>query len=128
MAIIYTNQSSGRKHKSASKKLAQARLEHAGFLLSLGIVPSKRRAKPAPVYNFPDLSVKSVAPTSDNLYVGGGYKRTIDDYKWRKDQAESKETIKAIEQKRKRIAPIYNKGPAAYIVDGEDLTTLGRKV
>lgn len=128
MAIIYTNQSSGRKRKSASKKLAQARLEHAGFLLSLGIVPSKRRAKPAPVYNFPDLSVKSVAPTSDNLYVGGGYKRTIDDYKWRKDQAESKETIKAIEQKRKQIIIPYNKGPTMLLNRSDDLSSIGKKV
>ena len=79
-------------------------------------------------YSFPDLSVKVVSPTSDNLYVAGGYKRTIDDYKWRKGQTESKETIEAIERKKTRIAPLYNKGPAAYISDGEDLKTLGRKV
>lgn len=124
MTIIYTNQSSGRKKPSNSKRLAQARAAHGEFLKTIGYTKPLRGMS----YSFPDLSVKVVSPTSDNLYVAGGYKRTIDDYKWRKGQTESKETIEAIERKKTRIAPIYNKGPAAYISDGEDLTTLGRKV
>lgn len=127
MALIYTNQSSGRKRKSASKKLAQARLEHAVFIRSFGIVPLAK-TKPVRLYTFPDLSVKQVASTSDNLHAAGGFKRSVDDYKWRRGASESKETIEAIEKKKTRIAPLYNKGPAAYICDGEDLTTLGRKV
>lgn len=128
MAIIYTNQSSGRKRKSASKKLAQARLEHAAFLSLYGVDARSIKVKTVRPYTFPDLSVKQVAPTSDNLHAVGGFKRSIDDYKWRRDMAETKETIQAIERKKTRIAPLYNKGPAAYINDGEDLTTLGRKV
>lgn len=125
MAIIYTNQSSGRrKRKKTSKRLAQARLEHQSFLLSMGCF----KPNIGPVASFPDLSVKSVAPTSNNLHNKGGFKRSIDDYKWRRDQAETKETVEAIENKKTRIAPLWNKGPAAYICDGEDLTTLGRKV
>lgn len=29
---------------------------------------------------------------------------------------------------KKRVAPLYNKGPVQYITDGTDLTTLGKKV
>ena len=33
-----------------------------------------------------------------------------------------------IEKKKKRVAPLFNKGGLQYIGDSEDLTTLGRKV
>jgi hypothetical protein len=126
MAIIYTNQSSGRKRKrkKVPARLAQAREEHQKFITSLGCF----RPHTGPIMSFPDLSVKVVSPMSNNLYVGGGFKHSIDDYKWRRDQTESKETIEAIQRKKTKIAPLYNKGPAAYITDGEDLKTLGRKV
>ncbi len=30
--------------------------------------------------------------------------------------------------KSKRISPLYSKGPYQYITDGEDLTTVGKKI
>ena len=124
--IIYTKQSSGWKRKKASKKLLQARKAHDSFLNTLGIV--KTGCKPAPEYSFPDLSVKSMPATSDNLYNTGGFKRTVDDWKWRKERQETAETIKEIERKKTRTAPIWNKGSYQYITDGEDTKTLGRKI
>lgn len=41
---------------------------------------------------------------------------------------ESPEVQAAIVAKSMRLAPAYNKGAVQYITDGEDLTTLGRKV
>jgi len=31
-------------------------------------------------------------------------------------------------EKSKRVGPLYNKGGLQYITDGEDLTTLGKKI
>jgi hypothetical protein len=70
MAIIYTNQSSGRKPKSKSKKLAQAREEHQKFLVSMGYSGNapKSESKKAPKFSVqvsrmetPDLS--GIGPT-----------------------------------------------------------------
>jgi hypothetical protein len=124
MTIIYTNQSSGRKKPSNSKRLAQARAAHGEFLKTIGYTKPLRGMS----YSFPDLSVKVVSPTSDNLYVAGGYKRTIDDYKWRKGQTESKETIEAIERKKKQIVIPYNKGPTMLLNRSDDLSSIGKKV
>jgi hypothetical protein len=41
---------------------------------------------------------------------------------------ESPEVREQIIAKSKRLAPIYSKGAVQYISDGEDLTTLGRKI
>lgn len=126
MAIIYTNQSSGRlrKRKKATKRLVQARSEHQAFLLSLGCFKTNLR----PVVSFPDLSVKQVSPTSDNLHTYGGFKRSVDDYKWRRDMGETKQTIEAIERKKKQIIIPYNKGPTMLLNRCDDLTSIGKKV
>lgn len=123
MSIVYTKQSSGRKRKSSSKKLALARQEHQVFLRTIGYIKVKRSSP----YEFPDLTVKQVAPTSDNLYNSGGFKKSVDDWKWKKDRQETKETIEEIERKKTRTAPIWNKGAYQYI-SGEDPKTIGRKV
>jgi hypothetical protein len=41
---------------------------------------------------------------------------------------EAPEVQEAIVAKSMRLAPAYNKGAVQYITDGEDLTTLGRKI
>ena len=41
---------------------------------------------------------------------------------------ESEETRKAILDKAKRVGPLWNKGGLMLITDGQDLTTLGKKV
>ena len=38
------------------------------------------------------------------------------------------EAHKEIENKAKRVAPLFNKGGLQYIGDNEDLTTIGKKV
>lgn len=122
--LIYTRQSSGKKRKKVTKKILLAREEHDAFLRSIGCVKIKTRH----ICDFPDLSVKSMPPTSDNLYTNGGFKRTVDDWKWKRDRQETPETIKELNRKKERTAPIWNKGGYQYITDGEDTKTLGRKV
>ena len=56
------------------------------------------------------------------------FKKSVDDWKWKRDREETAETIKEIERKKTRVAPAYNKGATQYITDGADPTTLGRKV
>jgi len=73
-------------------------------------------------------TISRAAPLSNNLYVSGGYKRSVTDYRWRKDSEEKLNTIREIERKAKRVAPAYNKGAIQYITDETDPTTLGRKI
>jgi len=124
--LIYTNQSSGRKRKSKSKKLVAAREEHKKFLASVGY-----HGKPNRKFHstMPDLTVENtnVAPLS-NAIPANGYKRSVDDWKWKRDRVESVETVKEIERKKTRIAPAFNKGANQYITEGTDPTTLGRKI
>jgi hypothetical protein len=124
--LIYTNQSSGRKRKSQSKRLVAAKLEHQKFLASVGY-----HGKPKRKYhsNMPDLSVENtnVAPLS-NAIPANGIKRSVDDWRWKRDRSESTETIKEIERKKTRVAPAFNKGATMYVSDGMDPASLGRKV
>jgi hypothetical protein len=122
--LIYTNQSSGRKRKSKSKKLVAATAEHKKFLVSVGYTKRRR-----PVVGFPDLKVenRNVADLSDAI-PGNGYKRSVDDWRWKRDRIESADTVKEIERKRKSLAPAYNKGPVMLVTDGMDPASLGRKI
>ena len=125
--LIYTWQSSGRKKRSKSKRFLQAQVEHQKFLESVGFFGKRKNVDRS--YNMPDLSVESRGvATSDNLHVDGGYKRSVDDYKWKRDRTETVATAKEIERKKTKTAPAYNKGGYQYITDGCDPTTLGRKI
>ena len=55
-------------------------------------------------------------------------KDVLNDHKWKRDHEERPETIKAIEEKAKRVAPAYNKGATQYITDGTEAKYLGRKI
>lgn len=124
--LIYTHSRSKRK-KSKSKRLEQAKAEHKAFLASVGYTKKRR-----PVVDFPNLKdndnvVRNVAPVS-NAIPANGFKRSVDDWRWKRDRSESAETVKEIERKKLRVAPAFNKGATQYITDGADPTTLGRKV
>jgi hypothetical protein len=71
------------------------------------------------------LPRKELPPLSNG--VGNGFKRSVEDYKWKRDREETVATVKAIEEKKKRLAPIANKTGYQYITDGADVETLGRK-
>jgi len=100
------------------------RQERKDFFAAL--LPPKGRIK---INNMPDLSCESRAvPLSNNIHTSGGFKKSVDDYKWKKDKVETAETIKEIERKKTRVAPGWNKGATMYITDETDPVSLGRKI
>lgn len=119
MALLYTKTSSGRK--KPSKKTLRLREERKAYFK----VILNGSAKERPI-NLPEpLPRKELPPLSNG--VGNGFKRSVEDYKWKRDREESVATVKAIEEKKKRLAPIANKTGYQYITDGADVETLGRK-
>jgi hypothetical protein len=120
MAIVYTRNTSGRK--KPSKKTLRLREERKEMFQAY----LKGSEKIRPISIPEPLAKKSLPPLSNS--VGNGFKRSVDDYKWKKDRVESVETVKAIEEKKRRLAPVANKTGYQYITDGADVETLGRKV
>jgi hypothetical protein len=121
--LIYGKTSSGRKKKTTKQnRLAQERRDFFASVLN-----GRKANRPN---NMPDLSCgnNKLPELSNNLHVSGGFKRSVDDYKWRRGREESTDTIKEIERKKSRVAPAFNKGANQYITDGTDPTFLGRKI
>jgi K+/H+ antiporter YhaU regulatory subunit KhtT len=119
MAILYTHNRSSRKKPSV--KVLRLREERKVYFSAI----LKDRPRKERTLNIPERIVKDLPPLSNS--VGNGFKRSVEDYKWKRDREESAATVKAIEEKKKRLAPIANKTGYQYITDGADVETLGRK-
>ena len=120
MALVYTRTSSGRKKPTA--KQMRLREERKAYFAS--ILKDSRKER---FINLPEpLPRKELPPLSNS--VGNGFKRSVDDYKWKRDREESAATIKEIERKKTRVAPAFNKGAVQYLTDGTDPATIGRKI
>jgi hypothetical protein len=129
MAIIYTHQRSVKRKLPKTKRLQHAKSEHAKFLASMGIsVPQKRTKRINNPENMPDLTITSNAVPLSNTIPGNGYKKSVEDYKWRRDTVERKEVIEETERKKKRVAPYTNKGAYMFVTEADDAKSLGRKV
>lgn len=86
----------------------------------------KGKRKHEHVNDFPSLHVAtSVSATSDSI-PGSCYKKSLDDYKWKRNR-ETKEAIEQAEKKKKMIAIPYNKGAYQYITEETHLPSLGKK-
>jgi len=110
-----------------SKRLQQAQKDHERALRRLGVTGNK----PGPVNSIPNYTVKRAPerPVEDQFPIGMVCaKKDLNDHRWKRDRTETPEAIQATEQKKKRIAPQYNKGGDQYITDQTALETLGRKV
>lgn len=91
--------------------------------------PKKKPALRGSAEFWPDLSVPTRGASTSNTIPGNGFKKSVDDYKWKKTGKEEKpEVIAATEEKKKRVAPYTNKGAYMFVTDGADKITLGRKV
>ena len=123
MSFIYVRDRS--KRKKPSPKIIEANRSHKEYIAE--ILKGKTSEARSFVYDL-STSKSGVAPVSDSIPGGGGFRRSIDDYRWRRGSVETKETIQEIERKKSRIAPIYSKGPMQYLSEGVDPTTLGKKV
>lgn len=119
--LIYGRDTS--KRKKPSEKVIKMREERKAMFAA--ILGDKKRTRPN---TMPDLSCPSNAAPLSNDIPGYGFKRSVDDWKWKRGCEESAATVKEIERKKTRIAPAYNKGANQYITDGTDPTYLGRKV
>lgn len=126
--IIYASQRSKRAKPSNSKRQQAALEEHKKFLESHGYFGKK--VIKVRDWTMPTLTYDTYHDSllSNNLHESGGFKKSVDDYKWKRNRAESSETTKEIERKKTRIAPAWNKGATMYITDDTDPTTLGRKI
>ena len=94
--LIYSNDRS--KRKKPSKKTLQLRQERKDFFAA--ILGNKKFKRPD--YS-PDLSVEvRTSPCSDSI-PGYGFKKSVDDWKWKRDREENAETIKEIERKKNQI-------------------------
>jgi hypothetical protein len=120
MTLVYTKTSSGRRRPS--KKTLKLREDRKAYFAAL----LKDKPRQERLLNIPERETKNLPPLSNA--VGNGFRRSVEDYKWKRDREESAATIKEIEKKKTRLAPSFNKGPVQYITDGADVETLGRKV
>lgn len=121
MAIVYTRNSSERK--APSKKTLRLRAERKAYFAA--ILKGSRKERPI---NLPEpFERNKTLPPLSNA-VGNGFKRSVDDYKWKKDRVESTDTIKEIERKKKRVAPAYKQNATHYLIDGTDPATIGHKI
>lgn len=120
MAILYTHNRSSRK--KPSEKVLRLREERKSYFAGL----LKDRPRKERTLNITEREVKVLPPLSNS--VGNGFKRSVEDYKWKRDREETVATIKEIERKKTRVAPAYNKGAVQYLTDGTDPATIGRKI
>ena len=99
--------------------------DHQKFLQRMGV---NRKSDYRGDWSGSFLSIKTreTSPTSNTM--GSGYKRSIDDYKWRRGAQEKANTVAEIEAKKTRVAPAFNKGGLQYITDDADPKSLGRKI
>lgn len=97
------------------------------FLKAMGYDPKKRDRGPKRLESMFSEPYK-YDNTLSHTIPGNCYKKSVDDYKWKRGKTETKETAQEIEAKAKRVAPLYNKGAAQYITPETDIETLGRKV
>lgn len=126
MAIFHARIKASKTKPNRTKSYLEAKAEHQRFLASMGISTSKKRS--SSTVDFPDLTVDRKGATLSNSIPSNGFKRSIDDHKWRRDRQESQEAIAQAEKKKTRIAPAYNKGPIMFVTEGDDPASLGRKV
>lgn len=127
MALVYTKTSSGKKTLNAKQQRSLA--AHKAYVAGI-LGGSNRKVVRTDTWDQPQGYVRTsnLPPVSNNLGTGGGFKRSIDDHQWKRDRQESSATIKAIEAKKKQIAPAFSKGAYQYIPSDSDVRTLGRKI
>lgn len=101
-----------------NKRLARARAEHDKWLEKRGLLPSQIRTRLGKPKLLQPWDVKPMPkPNECNTYTAGV--NSI----WEKIRKgeEKPETVQAIIDKSKRIAPLYNKGAVQYVGDDPDV-------
>ena len=128
LPIYYTtNNLRKRKARKATQSQIESQRKTNELLERVGYFKAKKTQPKKFSYS---LAVESNAAPLSNTIPGGiaAKKDVLNDHKWKRDHEERPETIKAIEEKAKRVAPAYNKGATQYITDGTEAKYLGRKI
>lgn len=122
--MLTRRQQQQRKQAKAKEVAEIARLSKQLGRNPDGKAASRKRAQDN------DLSVNYRQDVSPYKSLAGTVRETTDVFAFEVDDYELREAVAQIEieRKKKRIAPLYNKGGLQYITDDMDLTTLGRKV
>jgi hypothetical protein len=126
--MLTRKQQQQRKQQKQREDAAKAKLAK-----QLGRAPDGSLPKGARKPKDDGSSLKIDYRTSDTKHIPSAEQLATDeqcDFLPEVEGWEERERAAAeeIERKKKRTAPLYNKGGYQYISDGEDPTTLGRKV
>lgn len=105
------------------KKRDELRKEKEKLFKRLGIPLKFKSTYKVP---FPNYKVEASHETSDKI-DGGCFRKDDKAYMWKRGSEESYDTIKEIENKKKRIASLFNKGGLQYVTPETDAKTIGRK-
>lgn len=130
MAILPIYYTTTNMRKRKTRKPTQAMIESQRKTQELlDRVGYRKPTKTTKKFTY-SLEVESnAAPMSNTIPGGIAAKRDkLNDHKWKRGAEESAATVKAIEDKAKRLAPAFNKGAVQYITDETDAKYLGRKI
>jgi hypothetical protein len=129
MTIIYTNSRKKLTQKQQSRAKQVFEKHQLEFCQKLGqnVEQLKVKQKFSPIQTY-SLTYRGKNEKRISVDSGTGIaaKRSIMDPMVL--QREKPEVVEAIKQKAMRTAPLFNKGGLQYISDGEDLTSIGKKV
>lgn len=129
MTIIYTDtrKKLTKKQKAKAKQLFEKHQLELCNKVGLSVQQLKTKPKFKPITTY-SLSYRGQDNKRISVDSGTGIaaKKSIMDPMVL--QREKPEVAEAIRQKALRTAPLFNKGGLQYISDGEDLTSIGKKV
>jgi hypothetical protein len=130
MAILPIYYTTTNMRKRKSRKPTQAMIESQRQTQELlDRVGYRKPTKTHKKFTYSLATESNAAPMSNTIPGGVAAKRDkLTDHKWKRGAEESAATVKAIEEKSKRIAPAFNKGAVQYITDETDAKYLGRKI
>jgi hypothetical protein len=125
--MLTRKQQQQRKQKQMREQAELAKLAKQVGRLPDGSLPKDKKKKDdgssllvnyrsSDVAHYP--SAPSISVTEEGIFLEEGH-----DWAAREQAAQEE-----IERKKKRTAPLYNKGGYQYISDDTDLTTVGRKI
>lgn len=129
MTIIYTNtrKKLTKKQKEKEKQLFEKHQIELYNRVGLNVNQIDTNPKFKPISNYSlTYRGKNDKKISMDSGIGVAFKKSIMDPMTLRH--EKPEVAKAIKQKASRTAPLFNKGGLQYISDGEDLTSIGKKV
>jgi|GEM_PF-2528655 len=129
MTIIYTDTRKKLTKKQQAKAKQAFDKYQLEFCKKVGLnveqLKTKQKFKPIDTYSLSYRGQHDKKVSIDSG-IGIAAKRSIMDPMVL--QREKPEIVEAIKQKAMRTAPLFNKGGLQYISDGEDLTSIGKKV